>query len=69
VPARGKKERHRTRDRRLDLVAQRRKVLSEQRAHHYRQHDELDKIFPDYALSSAIKAWHKTGTYGCFCGV
>ena len=24
--------------------------------------------FPDYALSSAIKAWYKTGTYGCFCG-
>ena len=23
---------------------------------------------PDYALSSAIKAWYKTGTYGCFCG-
>jgi len=22
---------------------------------------------PDYALSSAIKAWYKTGTYGCFC--
>jgi transposase len=25
------------------------------------------KSFPDYALSSAIKAWYKTGTYGCFC--
>src|SRR6202035_3704163 len=25
------------------------------------------KPFPDYALSSAIKAWYKTGTYGCFC--
>src|SRR6516165_3570056 len=24
--------------------------------------------FPDYALSSAIKSWYKTGTYGCFCG-
>ena len=24
--------------------------------------------FPDYALSSAIKLWYKTGTYGCFCG-
>src|SRR3984893_7110478 len=23
---------------------------------------------PDYALSSAIKAWYKTGTCGCFCG-
>jgi hypothetical protein len=28
----------------------------------------LLKIFPDYALSSAIKAWYKTGTDGCFCG-
>lgn len=26
------------------------------------------KIIPDYALSSAIKVWYKTGTYGCFCG-
>ena len=26
------------------------------------------KDFPDYALSSAIKVWYKTGTYGCFCG-
>src|SRR6266436_4603087 len=26
------------------------------------------KTIPDYALSSAIKAWYKTGTYGCFCG-
>ena len=26
------------------------------------------KCFPDYALSSAIKLWYKTGTYGCFCG-
>jgi hypothetical protein len=26
------------------------------------------KGIPDYALSSAIKAWYKTGTYGCFCG-
>src|SRR6516165_12602201 len=25
-------------------------------------------VFPDYALSSAIKSWYKTGTYGCFCG-
>src|ERR1700730_5513574 len=24
--------------------------------------------FPDYALSSAIKAWYKTGTCGCCCG-
>src|ERR1700730_11487739 len=24
--------------------------------------------FPDYALSSAIKVWYKTGTCGCFCG-
>ena len=23
---------------------------------------------PDYALSSAIKLWYKTGIYGCFCG-
>jgi ABC-type dipeptide/oligopeptide/nickel transport system ATPase component len=23
---------------------------------------------PDYALSSAIKPWYRTGTYGCFCG-
>jgi hypothetical protein len=22
----------------------------------------------DYALSSAIKVWYKTGTYNCFCG-
>jgi hypothetical protein len=28
----------------------------------------LLKDLPDYALSSAIKAWYKTGTYGCFCG-
>jgi hypothetical protein len=27
-----------------------------------------NKTLPDYALSSAIKAWYKTGTYGCFCG-
>jgi carbonic anhydrase len=27
-----------------------------------------DIPIPDYALSSAIKAWYKTGTYGCFCG-
>src|SRR5271169_2461465 len=27
-----------------------------------------DKTFPDYELSSAIKAWYQTGTYGCFCG-
>src|SRR6516225_2407734 len=26
------------------------------------------KKIPDYALSSAIKSWYKTGTYGCFCG-
>ena len=26
------------------------------------------KNVPDYALSSAIKAWYKTGTCGCFCG-
>ena len=26
------------------------------------------KDLPDYALSSAIKVWYKTGTYGCFCG-
>ena len=26
------------------------------------------KSLPDYALSSAIKVWYKTGTYGCFCG-
>src|SRR5499433_1603096 len=25
-------------------------------------------LFLDYALSSAIKVWYKTGTYGCFCG-
>ena len=25
-------------------------------------------LHPDYALSSAIKSWYKTGTYGCFCG-
>ena len=24
------------------------------------------KCFPDYALSSAIKVWYKTGTCGCF---
>src|SRR5258708_7239259 len=24
---------------------------------------------PDYALSSAIGVWYKTGTYGCFCGL
>jgi len=28
----------------------------------------LLKDLPDYALSSAIKAWYKTGTLGCFCG-
>jgi hypothetical protein len=28
--------------------------------------DDID--FPDYRLSSAINIWHKTGTYGCFCG-
>src|ERR1700737_2963524 len=27
-----------------------------------------DLKLPDYALSSAIKAWYKTGTCGCFCG-
>src|SRR6202022_3717629 len=26
------------------------------------------KRVPDYALSSAIKVWYKTGTCGCFCG-
>jgi hypothetical protein len=26
------------------------------------------KSQPDYALSSAIKSWYKTGTCGCFCG-
>src|ERR1700730_16071235 len=26
------------------------------------------KKLPDYALSSAIKVWYKTGTCGCFCG-
>jgi allantoinase len=29
---------------------------------------QLSKQLPDYALSSAIKAWYKTGIYGCFCG-
>jgi hypothetical protein len=29
---------------------------------------DSDKREPDYALSSAIKAWYKTGAYGCFCG-
>src|SRR6202022_204818 len=29
---------------------------------------DSDNCFPDYALPSAIKAWYKTGTYGCFCG-
>src|ERR1700731_1843755 len=28
----------------------------------------IGNYLPDYALSSAIKAWYKTGTYGCFCG-
>lgn len=28
----------------------------------------LIKILPDYALSSAIEVWYKTGTHGCFCG-
>ena len=27
-----------------------------------------NKTLPDYALSSAIKTWYKTGTRGCFCG-
>ena len=26
------------------------------------------KTLPDYALSSAIRLWYKTGTYGFFCG-
>ncbi len=25
-------------------------------------------FFSDYALSSAIKLWYETGTWGCFCG-
>jgi hypothetical protein len=33
--------------------------------------DEMLALLKDllnYALSSAIKAWYKTRTYGCFCG-
>jgi hypothetical protein len=30
---------------------------------------EADFEKPDYALSSAIKAWHKTGTYELFLRV
>ena len=40
----GKKERHPMRDMRLDLGAQCREVLAEQRAHHQRQDDQLDKL-------------------------
>ncbi len=27
-----------------------------------------NKNLSDYALSSAIKLWYETGTWGCFCG-
>jgi hypothetical protein len=30
--------------------------------------EKVGKKLPDYTLSSAITAWYKTGTYGCFCG-
>lgn len=44
LSAGGKKERHRSRDMRPDLLAQRRKVFSEQCAHQQRLHDQLDKL-------------------------
>ena len=44
MSARDEEERHRPRDMPTDVGAQRRQVLAEQRAHHDRQHNQLDSL-------------------------